>query len=152
MTATQDPISTLLAWCERNGSSVLSGDVRCNQVATAVRALQAENAALKAPAAPRRLREYKGVTYDATENYPWRYLGDGFKSAAGVIHYRYGTFTDADHAAIYALKDDPYLPVETLEDVLRQCAETNGYHTIDDAVDATAKAVRAWLATQEPTP
>jgi hypothetical protein len=60
-------------------------------------------------------------------------------------------FTDADHAAIYALKDDPWEPVETLEAVLEDWANAtrDGVHSVE--LSDLEHRLRAWLATQPQT-
>lgn len=88
---------------------------------TELRALLAERDALKAkvPTPVRKLREYKGVTYAGGR---WWFKGLSYDKAARVIAI-VCSFTDADHAAIYALREQPYEPVETVEDVLREMCD-----------------------------
>jgi hypothetical protein len=64
----------------------------------------------------RKLREYKGVTYRGGS---WHYRDTSAFMASALISGYCDTFTDADHAAIYALRDDPYEPVEPVEDIVR---------------------------------
>ena len=79
------------------------------EVLREVDALLAEREALKAkvPQPVRKLREYKGVTYADGR---WWFKGLSYDKAARVIAIVCG-FTDADHAAIYALREQPYEPV-----------------------------------------
>jgi hypothetical protein len=89
------------------------------KLATELRALLAERDALKAKAQPvRKLREYKGIVYDPGCE-KWRDGPVHFNRAVDAVACRH-PLTDADHAAIYALKSDPYEPVETVEAVLAE--------------------------------
>lgn len=102
--------------------------------------------ALLSPSTPmRRLREYKGVTFKGGY---WLYEGREYRKAASVIADS-SLLTDADHAALLALRDDPWETVETvkpLEDVL--WAAFRGCPTGSDVYAYTADAVRAWIADQ----
>ncbi|MFN9086709.1 MAG: hypothetical protein ACK5W7_04190, partial [Gemmatimonadaceae bacterium] len=79
-------------------------------LATELRALLAERDALKAKAPPaRKLREYKGVTFrdgkwwvrdSAIHAEPRGHVGHS--SVANLLFFLHTSFTDADHAAIYA--------------------------------------------------
>ena len=73
-----------------------------------------------APQPVRKLREYKGVTY---RDGKWWLRDKRFHSVANLLFFRHESFTDADHAAIYALREQPYEPVETVEDVLLDVVE-----------------------------
>ncbi len=104
-------------------------EVSFAEIKTALQNVLAENVALKAqqPKAPvRKLREVKGVTY--LDGFWVDADGCKWEGASGVIwnnnlrnpRQKQGELTDADFLAIYALKDDPYEPVETVEEVLRE--------------------------------
>lgn len=67
------------------------------------------------PTPPRVLREVKGVTYRDERFY---HRKSRYVRVVDLMAHFPSTFTDADHAAIYALKDDPYEPVETVKDAL----------------------------------
>ena len=133
-------IDALLAECDehpewnfisRHGPFIRAVDVKNATLATELRALLAEREKLAdenetlrnwLPTPPtRKLREYKGVTY---EDGAFRVVLGGnkwaFQTVAALIAGFPNSFTDADHAPIYALKDDPYEPVETVEDVLHE--------------------------------
>jgi hypothetical protein len=76
------------------------------------RAGQAES--VTTPIPPRRLREYKGVTY---RDGAW-FLGIECSSNVYRALSEFITMpTEADHAALLALRDDPEEPVETLESI-----------------------------------
>lgn len=80
----------------------------------------AERDALKAqqPKAPeRKLREVNGATY---QDGRWWYKNFSYRTVCSLIAQWNVTFTDADFPAIYALKDDPYEPVETVDEVLKE--------------------------------
>jgi hypothetical protein len=111
-------------------------------------AARRELAALRTPAPPRRPKEYKGVTY--REGYfRYRDCGTGTSEAVAACQWWIHIATDADHAALLALRDDPQ-PVETLEkvigDAFRDCP--NG----GDVYEYAANAIRTHLATQQPQP
>ena len=126
----------------------LSEALAKSALATELRALLAERDALKAKVPPpvRKLREHKGVTYE--EQYPansyWRYKGEGWPSASALIAQWDATFTDADHAPIYALRDDPYKPVETVEDIVRDVVRCGTM----DFIDSYATRLRAAVAAE----
>jgi hypothetical protein len=65
------------------------------------------------------LREYKGVTY---RDGKWWFRELSYDKAARLIAIVCG-FTDTDHAALLALRDDPYEPVPTLEAVVQSWYE-----------------------------
>ena len=117
---------------------------------TELRALLAERDALKAKAQPvRKLREYKGVTYDPMQGQYvngglWRFDGSDYETVALLIHQNDFDFTDADHAAIYALRDDPYKPVETVEDIVRDVVRCGTM----DFIDSYATRLRAAVAAE----
>jgi len=72
----------------------------------------------------RKLREYKGVTFDVrVEDRPFRYAGVWYESAAKIIATFPHIFTDEDHVELMYLKKDPYEPVPKLEDVVRDWVE-----------------------------
>ena len=123
-------------------------------IAAELRALLAERDALKAKVPPpvRKLREYKGIVYDPdhfAKDYPWCAFGDGFRSVSHLL-WSHGAqeagLTDADHAAIYALKDDPWERIPSVEDVLLGIAERirDGYAVeVEDAATRLRAAVAA---------
>ncbi|MFN9203587.1 MAG: hypothetical protein ACK6DP_11020 [Gemmatimonas sp.] len=100
---------------------------KARDLATELRALLADRDALKAKAPPaRKLREYKGVTFrdgkwwvrdSAIHAEPRGHVGHS--SVANLLFFLHTSFTDADHAAIYALREQPYEPAQTVEDVVR---------------------------------
>ena len=110
-------LRTLLA--ERDGLQSVNSEIKTTRDEYRFRAEKAESErdGLQAKLTPptRKLREYKGVTY---RHGKWWHGHFPFASAARVISNSAANVTDGDHAAIYALKDDPYLPVETVEEVL----------------------------------
>ncbi len=110
------------------------------------RAEAAERALPGGTTPPRRLRPYKGVTY--REGVFVDASGDDWEFAASVIANNLGTFTDADHAALLALRDDPYEPVETLEDVVDKWWEELVGSAVD--VPALCTRLRAHLSQQTP--
>jgi hypothetical protein len=135
----------------------------CEQFATELRALLVERDVLKATTTPprdaygiqgallpRRLREVKGVSYD---NGAWVRKGNRWTVLSALIDRAYPDLTDADHAAIYALKDDPWEKVETLEEVVNKWYESGSTpsKTYYD-VSVLIANLYAWLAAQEPTP
>ena len=93
-----------------------------NDLATELRALLAERDALaaKVPQPVRKLREYKGVTY-ADGN--WRNSAGSWASVSQLIAWVANSssprLTDADHAAIYALREQPYETVREDRQVIR---------------------------------
>ena len=103
---------------------------------------------------PRRLREYKGVTYrDGT----WRYDKDPrgvYVRVVDLISIRKDDFTDADHAALLALRDDPWEKVETLEEVVTTWHDAHfmSHSKRPAQLEDLCTRIRAWLAAQEPTP
>jgi hypothetical protein len=98
------------------------------------------------PTPPRRLREYKGVTYAPNGKWYDTAACLYFASAAELIVKRKG-FTDADHAALLALRDDLWEPVETLEAVLEDWANAtrDGVHSVE--LSDLEHRLRAWLNT-----
>ena len=97
----------------------------------------------------RKLREYKGVTYDPMQGQYvngglWRFDGSDYETVALLIHQNDFDFTDADHAAIYALRDDPYKPVETVEDIVRDVVRCGTM----DFIDSYATRLRAAVAAE----
>lgn len=154
-------VNAMLAYADSNPASVwyfTSAGCKACVIADELRALLAERDAWKAKAAlvppVRKLREVKGVTFDASGgDFPWRYKDMGWATLAGLIESVATPFTDADHAAIYALKDDPYEPVETLEDVADSVTDrwltgfgicVSQYQRVQLGV-LMCEAVRAWL-------
>lgn len=108
-------------------------------LATELRALLAERDALAAKLTPvRKLREIKGVTYSDDV---WWLRGVSFGSVSLLVNLRGGEgFTDADHAAIYALREQPYEPVETVEEVFRE-------RDLKDApIGYSSDEARAWCS------
>jgi hypothetical protein len=113
------------------------------------------------PAPPTRLREYKGVTYDATMNvWQWAPRDGGPSyfgaSAARVIAHREADgFTDADHAALLDLKKNPTEPApdRVVEAIKAAVVQTNGdYETVTEALATTIRAiVREEVAAEVPT-
>jgi hypothetical protein len=71
------------------------------------------------PTPPRRLREYRGVEYTPDTKLWWSPSKQSVASSAAEAVCKFDGFTDSDHAAILALRDDPYLPVPTLEPILQ---------------------------------
>jgi hypothetical protein len=87
-----------------------------------------------------KLREYKGVTY---RDDVWWYEGVGYDSAIHLLHLAdWGS--DADHAALMALKAEPYESKPFLESLLH-----NMIREIDSRKgdEATAFYVRDFAAT-----
>jgi len=113
-----------------------------------LRALLAERDALKAPTPQRRLRENKGVQY---RDGKWHWQGFSFHHAAFCIASWPTHGDDADHAALLALRDDPWEKVETLEDVVLDWWRNWDGEDGESARNALCTRLRAWLATQEPT-
>ena len=110
----------------------------------------AERDALKAqqPKVERKLREYKGVTYRDGQ---WWHNDLDYSAAVSICHYGDGLH-DADFPAIYALKDDPYEPVETVEEVLRDAMRAcylSGGATIAEMVSKYATRLRAAFAAEQ---
>jgi len=102
--------------CKDTDAGILLNSADRLKLATELRTLLAERDALAAKAPmERKLREYKGVTYRGGS---WHYRDTSAFMASALISGYCDTFTDADHAAIYALRDDPYEPVETVNDIL----------------------------------
>lgn len=64
-----------------------------------------------------KLREYKGVTYREGR---WRYDQCIYAMVSALIADFRDTFTDADHAALMDLKNNPHEPIQTLEDIIDQ--------------------------------
>ena len=142
-------------------NATLFGNTRkhtARDLATELRALLADRDAWKAkaearPEAPgRRLRAYKGVTY---RDGAW-YTPDGkrYEMASGVVWNKSVTLslTDLDIPALLALRDDPYEPVETLEDVVREWFKEWVCSTaVASGVADLCTRLRTWLA-QQPTP
>ncbi len=159
-------IDALLAHCDKYPSNAwyfTEPGIKARDVAAELRDLLAERDALKAKLdaqtpPPRRLREYKGVTYREGK---WHALGHTFASAVSVcsiIDYA----TDADHAALLALRDDPYEPVETVEQIieaaLNRCCNAVNSYAIEGPWEGTialasktAEKIRAHLSQQTPT-
>jgi hypothetical protein len=104
------------------------------------------------PTPPRRLREYKGVTYTPDTKLWWSPSKQSVASSVAEAVCKFDGFTDADHAALLALRDDPWELVETLEDVVREWYDSPRRETEDMDIDALCDTVRAWLATQPNTP
>jgi hypothetical protein len=96
----------------------------------------------------RKLRPYKGVTY---RDGAFRHDSElnGAINAVTACSFWIVQATDADHAALLALRDDPWEKVETLEEVVKRVADAcdvgGGF------VNYCTTQIRAWLATQEPT-
>jgi hypothetical protein len=107
------------------------------------RAGQAES--VTTPIPPRRLREYKGVTY---RDGRWHMEGTPFDNAFTLMYW-YAEFVDADHAALLALRDDPWEPEPpTIADVVKQWLKDCGAKVYHDDVDALCFRIRTHLATQ----
>lgn len=158
-------IKDLLAYCDKypkNAWYFTGPGCKASDVAAEIRALLTERDAWKAKAdavstppraacgcqaasPPRRLLEYKGVTFGA----PYFHLRDYYcASAAKLITDHPREFTDADHAALLALRDDPYEPTPTLESVVQEWADD---HNISDWVlPALVSMLRAHLSQQTP--
>ena len=105
---------------------------------------------------PRRLREYKGVTY---RDGSWYFKDLSYAYAASVIAFYFGDFDDADHAELLALRDDPEYPCETLEEIVCD-ALSYGYRASSRKetpfytpkhAETFVSRIRAWLATQPQT-
>jgi hypothetical protein len=65
-----------------------------------------------------KLRQYKGVTWNQLH---WETAeGRGYDRAASLIAAYPRKFTDDDHAALMDLKNNPYEPIQTLEDVVNE--------------------------------
>jgi hypothetical protein len=103
----------------------------------------------------RRLRSYKGVTYREG-----KWCHPSHMSQANVylaLSANFNNPTDADHAALLALRDDPFEPVETLEAIIEP-ALTAMYElgwdrqggSSDMAAEDLAESIRTWLAQQPP--
>lgn len=110
----------------------------------------------KSPPPPRVLREVKGVTYRDERFY---HRKSRYVRVVDLMAHFPSTFTDADHAAIYALKDDPYLPAETVGDVLsaalnraymagRSDNTLHDWEGIDELTNTTAARLRAAVAAE----
>ncbi len=105
--------------CKDTDAGILLNSADRLKLATELRTLLAERDALAAKAQPepvRKLREYRGIVYDPGCE-KWRDGPVHFNRAVDAVACRH-PLTDADHAAIYALRDDPYEPVETVNDIL----------------------------------
>lgn len=97
----------------------------------------------------RKLREVKGVTY--RDGFWVDADGCKWEGASGVIwnnnlrnpRQKQEELTDADFPAIYALKDDPYEPVETVEVVLEEFANVTNWDKRGNMVSAIAARIRA---------
>jgi hypothetical protein len=96
-------LRALLAERERLAGEVTEWEGHAQTYEAGMVAAQRELAALKAPA-PRRLREYKGVTY---RDGRWHIAGKPFDNAFTLMYW-YAEFVDADHAALMLLKEQPY--------------------------------------------
>lgn len=112
-------------------------------LATELRALLAERDALaaKLPTPVRKLREYKGIVYDPGCK-KWRDGPVHFNRAVDVVVRRH--LPIADHAAIYALRDDPWERILSVEDVLLGIVESvrDGYAVkVEDAAAYLRAAV-----------
>ena len=95
------------------------------------------------PTPPRRLREWKGVAYrEDHAPHAWRYKGEGYDAAFMVMANHPYDFTDADHAALLALRDDPEEPVETLESIIEP-ALTRSY------VAGEGRSGGTWIGTEQ---
>jgi hypothetical protein len=152
-------LKKLLSGCEqRHPDAVLcfaDDRIAVSDVATELRALLSERDALAAqaearPEAPgRRLREYKGVTY---RDGAWCRGDQRFGTAAHVITADDSDCTDADHAELLALRDDPWQDAGTLEDAIERGRKAwFGDPMGGDALPFVAREVRTWLA-QQPAP
>ncbi len=106
-------------------SSAFAANSNLSDLARELRALFAVEERLAALTAPpeRRLREHKGVAYRDGE---WWWCDTPWPTAAMLIHYKSNTFTDDDHAALLALKAQPYEAAEdkVVERVARFARET----------------------------
>ncbi len=141
-------LSALLAERDRLAGEVTEWEGHAQTYEAGMVAAQRELAALKAPTPSRRLREYKGVTY---RDGRWHIAEMPFDNAFTLMYW-YSEFVDADHAALLALRDDPYEKVETLEAVLEAWANAtrDGVHSVE--LSDLEHRLRAWLATQPNTP
>jgi hypothetical protein len=147
-------LRALLAERERLAGEVTEWEGHAQTFEAGLVAAQRELAALNAPAS-RRLRQYKGVVYE-NEHWLCRQFGMTYSTVSALIAAHKHHFTDADHAALMLLKEQPYEdswePGETLEDVVGK-AWSEGFNRGGfDVVGNICKAVRAWLATQPNTP
>lgn len=107
-----------------------------NMLANEIRALQALAATAVLPV--RKRREVKGVTYQTDA---WCLGAEKWTSVSRLIAWCSEgdtTITDEDHAALYALKDDPYEPVDTLVQVVMSI--------LNDAADGETHSVRTYVA------
>lgn len=110
-------------------------------------ALSTEIDALTAKPAPaRKLRKYKGIIYfNGAFRCDWE-LNGAFNAVTACSHFLTDA-TDEDHAALIALRDNPYEKEQTLEEVLHQTftdCPLGG-----DVYAYVATAVRTWFAAQE---
>ena len=155
--ATQYPVIKLAAEWEAKHHALRT---QIAEMGREMASVVAERDALKAqqPKAPvRKLREVKGGTY---QDGRWWYNDFDYRTVSSLIARWNVTFTDADHAAIYALKDDPYLPAETVGDVLsaalnraymagRSDNTLHDWEGIDELTNTTAARLRAAFAAEQ---
>ena len=136
-------IQKVLRDCEDHPAShyvfLLEADAK-RELATELRALLAERNALQAQLAAkapgRKLREYKGVTYRDGKFC----IGLGkYTDAVAFVWFHRDMFGDEDIAHLLALKSDPYEPVETVEEVLRELAIANYATRLRAAVEAEGR-------------
>jgi hypothetical protein len=99
---------------------------------------------------PRRLREHKGVTFNSTSPGLWYYGSVGYNNVAVLIANNLKAFTDDDHAALLALRDDPEETLETLEEVIHEWSNA-GPVLSNYRIGDLCYRIRAWLATQPQT-
>jgi hypothetical protein len=78
----------------------------------------------------RKLREYKGVTYD---NGRWLREYSSCSSASSMCHY-WDDLTDDDHAPLLALKADPFVPLPDVRALVKDVL-TAATITLADAME-----------------
>jgi hypothetical protein len=102
---------------------------------------------------PKPLRSYRGVVYrdDHWESHGQRWAGTNVYEA---LCYFFSNPTDDDFAGMLAVRDNPYEPVETLEDVIKR-ARNEWWNSDDASSDGLthyiARTVQAWMDAQVPT-
>ena len=100
--------------------------------------------------AARRLREYKGVTYQDGAFHYSAHWSPRFSAIRACVDF-ICTADDADHAALLDIKANPYEPVETLEDVVREWLRSHSFRVENEPFTDLCTRIRTWMAQQTPT-
>jgi hypothetical protein len=143
-------LRAVLAERERLAGEVTEWEGHAQTYEAGMVAAQRELAALRTPAPPRRLREYKGVTYrdGKWDNGVW-----WCANVHNALAKMFDDPTEKDYLWLLDLQANPYAPVETLEEVVEKWYWSTPFASLPgSAREDLCTRIRAHLATQPNTP